>query len=69
MQTTAATPSEFVGLSEAARLLQINPITARKLLLSGRLTGRFVPGARPRITRASVEALIRQSTYGETAAN
>jgi hypothetical protein len=69
MQTTAATPSEFVGLSEAARLLQINPITARKLLLNGTLTGRFVPGARPRITRASVEALVRSSTYGNPTSN
>lgn len=63
-----ATP-EFVGLKAACELLDASPGAVKKMLRSGVLSGRIIPGARPKIEKDSIERLIRAHSYGDAAAS
>jgi hypothetical protein len=60
------TPTDTIRQSEAARLLDVPPVTVARLAAAGLLTERRLPRARPRYLKAEVLALAAKYTRPAT---
>ena len=56
------TREEWMSLAKARELLGVSSPTLKRLIDTGRIGSRAVPGARPRVRRNDVVALLAQST-------
>lgn len=58
MVQMSSTPTKLISVVDAAERLAVHPITIRRMLADGRLTGFRVGGHLLRIDAAEVEALL-----------